>query len=39
LASYATLWPATGIFWNQIEGSDQIEHVRFKGVQGIVSYE
>ena len=33
---YNQLFPATGVLWNQIEGSAKIRGVRFEGVQGII---
>lgn len=36
LAIYAKFGPATGILWNQTDGSAKIRGVRFEGVQGII---
>jgi len=38
MAVYRRQWPATGIMWNQIEGSAEIQNVRFDGIQGILDY-
>jgi len=37
MAVYRRQWPATGIMWNQIEGSAEIQGVRFDGIQGILN--